>query len=105
MAYCVGTFVVFSLAFALIRRQCNKQNKKVNIKKEIKKRFKSVIGNDPDNLGTGGNNRSEQNERFVDEESKREEIPRGMGNNSSPKKDGMLNKLAGRFGFNKKMLV
>lgn len=101
LTYCVGTFVVFSAAYAIVRRQYNKTNKKVNIKKAIKKRFNKVMGDDPDNMGNGGD-RAEIRDRFVDEESKSPlDKPNSENNNDGPKKS-MVDSIASRFGFTRK---
>jgi len=64
--YILATFVVFTLAFAVVRSQFNSLNNRVNIKKSIKKRMRRVLGDDPDTLGNS-NPGQEGRDRFVED--------------------------------------
>ena len=62
--YAITTFIIFSIAVAVIRRLYKAQAGKTNIKKAIKKRFKKVFGDEPGNIDNSGlmNNNDPENQ-------------------------------------------
>ena len=99
--YVVGTFVVFSVALAIVRRQFNSVAKNTNIKKAIKNRFKKVVG-DADNMGNGGDLRREQNDRFMDNERGQfQDVPL-PGDGPKKEEKGFMGKIKSGLGFSGK---
>jgi hypothetical protein len=62
--YAVMTFIIFTIAVAVVRNLYRAHAGKTNIKKAIKKRFKKVFGDEPGNIDNSGlmNNNDPENQ-------------------------------------------
>jgi RNase H-fold protein (predicted Holliday junction resolvase) len=103
LTYCVGAVLVFSVAFAVVRRQYNSVNQRTNITKAIKKRFRNIVGSDPNNFNNAASNR-DQRDRFLNEERKqRHDIERNY-QEEEKKSHEAFDPIKDRESKNKKMV-
>jgi len=91
--YIAVTFVIFTIAYAVVRRQFSSVTNKINIKKAIKKRMRRALGDDPDTLGTT-DHRRDRKDRFVEDYDPENNIKLDGGNlkEEEPKPTSSLGK-------------